>query len=192
MSTKAPKKIQQRLLPRTGVQDDSQLPYILIDRYVRTYHQELMDMKIAVAWHYGFKPGHDGKMILGQFQILNDLQRQMNGFDGVMLLNFTWWHHPEVNLEHKETLIDHELCHPRVLLDQDTGLPCQDELGNVRYYNRRHDVEEFSCIIERHGVWKKDLEAMAKAMADALTRQGIDLNNSSPLSPEEEMDNLPL
>jgi hypothetical protein len=59
----------------------------------------------------------------------------------------------------KKALIDHELCHCGI--DPETG-----NLGLID-----HDVQEFTAIIERHGIWKPDLAKFAKASKDAL--QGL-------------------
>ncbi len=48
-----------------------------------------------------------------------------------------------------------------VLLNSDFKL---DERGRKCYRMRKHDLEEFSEIVERHGLWKKDLEHFAAAL----------------------------
>jgi hypothetical protein len=189
-----PKRVSQKFLPRTGERDDSQLPYLIIDRYVANHHPHLAQMNIAVNWHYSLKPGPDGKMILGSFKICSDLERQMHNFDGIMTLNYTWWHHPTVQDSHREALVDHELCHPRVMMDEDAGAPKLDELGKIRYFNARHDIEDFEDVVTRHGLWKNDLERMARTMVEALERQNNnpELPLPAPANPETEIDNLPV
>lgn len=51
-------------------------------------------------------------------------------------------------------LIDHELCHCEV-----------DDDGNL--YARPHSIEEFTEIIERHGLWKGDVKEFARAAKTA-------------------------
>lgn len=54
-----------------------------------------------------------------------------------------------LNKKQKRALIDHELCH--CLWDVEKGL-----------YMRTHDVEEFSEIIKRHGLWQPDVQLFAE------------------------------
>ncbi|WP_420469261.1 putative metallopeptidase [Bacillus licheniformis] len=39
---------------------------------------------------------------------------------------------------------------------------------------REHDVEEFSEIIERHGLWEKGIESFAAAVREADYQMNID------------------
>jgi hypothetical protein len=52
-------------------------------------------------------------------------------------------------------LVDHELCHAWALADQDED---NDEADPVKLSLRPHDLEEFSCIVRRHGMWREDIE----------------------------------
>ena len=49
--------------------------------------------------------------------------------------------------------------------DPDTGDPVRDERDRIVYRIRKHDLEEFECIAARYGLWKRDLERFAKAIA---------------------------
>jgi hypothetical protein len=40
------------------------------------------------------------------------------------------------------------------------------------YRTRKHDLEEFSAIAERYGLWKRDLELFDAALTKAKERQG--------------------
>lgn len=46
-------------------------------------------------------------------------------------------------------LVDHELCHAGVEEDKLTMVP--------------HDLEEFSEVVERHGLWRKDIQKFIEA-----------------------------
>jgi hypothetical protein len=59
----------------------------------------------------------------------------------------------------QEALVDHELMHFTIEMDDNAGL--------VRGI-RGHDVEEFSAIAERHGAWKPDLAEFAEALQLSL------------------------
>lgn len=50
----------------------------------------------------------------------------------------------------REALVDHELTHCAVQVD--------DETGEAVLAMRGHDIEEFAVIVQRHGLWSDDLE----------------------------------
>lgn len=60
----------------------------------------------------------------------------------------------------KVALVDHELCHLSVALD---------EAGAVRLSIRPHDLEEFEAILSRHSLWRPDLESFAVVAAKQLS-----------------------
>jgi hypothetical protein len=63
-------------------------------------------------------------------------------------------------LEHDDrvALVDHELCHAGVEEDED---------GIKKLKTIPHDLEEFNCIVERHGLWRKDVQLFADTAATA-------------------------
>ncbi len=48
----------------------------------------------------------------------------------------------------KEALVDHELTHCATK---------RDKKGNLQLYIKPHDLEEFNAIVERHGLWRRDV-----------------------------------
>lgn len=60
----------------------------------------------------------------------------------------------------KLALVDHELCH--CLWDVDKGI-----------YMRAHDVEEFSEIIKRHGLWEPGVELFATIAAKHVKQMDL-------------------
>jgi hypothetical protein len=140
--------------------------YALMDQLIEAHHADLRTAKIALAWRFGWKPDPDGRLQLGQFRKAADLDRQLHGYDAAILLNFEAWGAAEFGKEHQAALLDHELCHGALAMDEN-GEAKQDEDGRMVYRVRKHDVEEFVCIIERHGIWKRDLQAFAEAALEA-------------------------
>lgn len=61
----------------------------------------------------------------------------------------------------QKALVDHELSH----CDRDS------ETGNLMIVN--HDIEEFTHILRRHGLWKTDVEMFVKASAEQLPLMAI-------------------
>lgn len=68
-------------------------------------------------------------------------------------VNWTSW--LTLSPEQKVALIDHELAH--------FGL--EDTKNGTNYVMIAHDVEEFTAIVQRWGLWRPDLRKMSAAMA---------------------------
>lgn len=155
-----PKKVAYRLI------EENDFRYAGISKIVRetvhAHHRHLGDAKIALAWHAGYKPDTDGHVVLGKFKRASDLDRQLVDYDFILILNREFWTGPTTTDEQRRALVDHELCHGQVKNGPD-GEPLEDELGKVIYRTRKHDVEEFAEIVERHGIYKRDLELFFQA-----------------------------
>jgi hypothetical protein len=92
---------------------------------------------------------------------VSDLDRELSAFDFVILLSKDFWR--DASEKQRTALIDHELMHGAVKYDAD-GEPVIDERGRQVFRTRRHDLEEFSEVVGRHGLYKRDLETFAKAV----------------------------
>lgn len=77
----------------------------------------------------------------------------------------------EIQAPQREALVDHELSHCGITTDDD---------GNTRLAMVRHEIEEFSGVLRRHGMWKADV---ARFLANVGPRQ-LDLFTDT-------LDNLP-
>ena len=75
-----------------------------------------------------------------------------------------------IDEKQRDALIDHELCHCR-----------KDDKGKPKLVS--HDIEEFACIIRRHGMWQKtDLEELV--VEALLFRQGVTVEAPDPKKPK--------
>lgn len=131
----------------------------------RRYHPETAEAEIGLAWRRDWKPNQDGQISLGKCVKASDLQREFMDYDFVIVLNRDIWVEPDWTDEKKLAILDHELCHAAVCLD-DEGEVIYTERGRPAYRIRKHDIEEFREVIERHGCFKSDLQAFAKAIAE--------------------------
>ena len=138
-------------------------PYRLMAQIRKEHHPDIKDAKIALAYQKGLKADVDGHVTLGKCIKASDLQRELVDWDFVILLNHEVWSSAEFTKEKKMALLDHELCHAEPALDKD-GEPKVDAAGRKSYRIRKHDVEEFQCIIVRHGCYKRDLERFAETI----------------------------
>lgn len=159
---KPPKQIKVQVIDRLDQDGKVRQPYRIMERMIPELHSHLVEAKICLAWKIGCKPDADGHVMLGQARKASDLDRELHTFDFVILLNFEAWNAAGFNEEQMTALIDHELCHCQVTLDNDTGEEKRDAKGHPVWRIRKHDIEEFCEIVGRHGLWKKDLEKFAR------------------------------
>lgn len=105
------------------------------------FHPDLIDAKIGFIFQE--EAGKKlGKIILGNASKVTDKQRVVGlDLDFIIVIARDMWQ--ELESRQKKALIDHELCH------------CDFSLGYAKM--RGHDIEEFTCIVERYGLWKPDL-----------------------------------
>jgi len=154
--------------------------YKALARLISAHHRELKNASIALAWSTAWRADVDGRLTLGQCKKASDLDRELVAYDFVILLSKEFWNDLSVTNAHRDALLDHELCHATVKLDPVTHEPQEDERGRLVYRLRRHDVEEFAEIAERHGTWKRDLERFAQALA--RSKQGVLPMEATPAS----------
>lgn len=127
------------------------------------FHADLRKARIGLAWRKALKPDVDGHLILGKCVKISDLQHEMVDLDFVILLNKEVWQNPEFAEEKKLALMDHELCHAARVEDE-YGAQKEDEKGRLCWRVRKHDIEEFQDVVQRHGCYKRDLERFAQAI----------------------------
>ena len=153
------KKVNYELIDRETVVGRSM--YMRVRDLVADFHDHLNDARIALAWCTSWTPDVDGRLVLGKLRKASDLEREFHEFDFVVLLNKLFWNDEKVTDAQRVALLDHELCHASRAHDQRSGAPLCDERGRAVWRTRKHDIEEFSDIIHRHGVYKRDLEIFA-------------------------------
>lgn len=157
-----PKAIAFSLIPPM---DNGHEPeaYRLLREVRGKWHPDLEGAKIALAWRKRLKADKDGHMMLGKCCKASDLQRELVNWDFVILLNKEVFQDTSFTPAKKIALLDHELCHATRALDK-WYAPANDEYGRSVWRMRKHDIEEFRAIVERHGCYKQDLEKFAEAI----------------------------
>lgn len=148
--------------------------YALLVELLEAHHTDVAGARFALAWHLGWKRDVDGRVTLGMCHKVSNLDRELHAsaFDFVIILRREYWTDPLVTELQRRALLDHELCHAAVKVD-DHGDPLRDECGRVVYRIRRHDLEEFGEIAGRYGCWKRDLETFAKQLDRARTPEYV-------------------
>jgi len=137
--------------------------YKMLNGLIEEHHEHLTNARIALAWNLSWKADVDGVVCLGKCKKASDLDREIAPFDFVILLNQEFWERAEVTTLQRLALLDHELCHADVKLDE-AGEPAEDERGRRVYRIRKHDIEEFAAVVARHGCYKRDLEKFDAAL----------------------------
>jgi hypothetical protein len=153
-------------------------PYAILDALVSDHHTDLAQAKIAVAWQLDVKADRDGHMLLGRCRKATDLDREFREFDLVIMLNAQAW--KELEPKQRLALVDHELCHATVATDKN-GENIADERDRLCYRLKRHDLEEFTAVVKRHGLYLSDVAEFAKvAIAHAGQKPLFDANGDAP------------
>ena len=122
------------------------------------------EAKIALAWRLALKPDQDGLLILGKCVKVSDLNKEFADFDFIILLNRDVWNDIQFTREKKLALLDHELSHAGPAEDSETGEQKMDSRGRLIWRLKRHEIEEFSGVVARHGTYKRDLERFAEVL----------------------------
>lgn len=144
-------------IPREEAED----LYAVLETLMTEYHsQDLENARIGMAWHKGWGQDVDGRVCLARTRRLSELDQRLTGFDFMVSLNEDIW--KELSEAQVKAVLDHELHHmgPKITKD---GEQSKDTTGRYEWRLRRHEVEEFPEVIERHGMYNKQLEDFAKA-----------------------------
>ncbi len=143
-------------------------PYRIMEDYVAKHHSHLKEARIALAWKKGWKQDADGRLQLGQAKKASELDWAMHKFDLVILLNHEAWD-KGLDDKAKEADMDHRLAHFKVTADTD-GEPKKDDEGRILYRIRKPPIVAYPEVVERHGLYTHDLEAVAQAAINDSTR----------------------
>ena len=155
----AKKKVNFQLIPT----DDG--AYDLLSMARETWHSELSQARIAMAWRKDTKADKDGHLVLGRCVKVTDLHKEFSGYDFIIVLNREVWSMERFTDDKRLALLDHELCHAAVSEDADAE-PRYDERGRPVFRIRKHDIEEFQSVVAHHGSYKEDLVSFARTLLE--------------------------
>lgn len=133
----------------------------LADSIIEQHHKHLKHARILYVASTGTTT-KGGKEVLAKTTKLSGLPRWLTDYqeergepyDFVITFYADAW--SRLTPEQQIALVDHELCH---IVEGEEDLD-----GNPTFRLVGHDVEEFSEIIQRHGLWMPDLKVMADAI----------------------------
>lgn len=140
--------------------------YKMLGGLVAEHHKGLEKARIVLAWALGLKADADGIVTLGRMQRPSEVNRKLHKCDLIVLINKTAWVQPEFSKEMKAALLDHELCHAQLSEDR-LGNAKRDGDGGLCYRMRKHDLTEFACVVDRHGIYTTALARFARSLSKA-------------------------
>lgn len=109
----------------------------LVQQLIKRYHEDLEDARIGILMR-DEAPVSNGMVTLGQARKVSPEHRALMDYEFIIWFAQDEW--DRLNKVQRMALADHELCH------------CVKYRGKTNI--RRHDFEEFNCIIERYGFWR--------------------------------------
>jgi hypothetical protein len=153
--------------------------YALVDELIQESHPELEGAVVQLVWRRNWKGDKDGRLILGQAIIPSREDRLTHGLDLRVRLNFEAYNHVEFTEAQKRALLDHELCHFAAQIDGETGEQQEGADGLREWRKRKHTIEEFHEIVDRHGIWKQDVASFVERALAAGVPEQMTLADSS-------------
>lgn len=131
-------------------------------------HKNLAHVRVEYVWRPDASKSK-GRLILAKARKIGGLNAFLANVDAIDVVDEpnqpffvievaadTW---EKLTADQRIALVDHELCHCVVDFDAD---------GNPAMSMRGHDLEEFACIVERHGLWASDVARFGSAVAEQL------------------------
>lgn len=158
-----PKKVNVERVADEDADGNRASMYAMLDGLVAAHHPHLAQARIALAWNYSWGEDADGQITLGRARKVSDLERDLHGYDLIILLNRPAW--DSLQPEQRTALVDHELCHFEVAKDKE-GEERVDDRGRAVYRLRKHDIGEFREVVSRNGMWKADIEQFVRSIKE--------------------------
>ena len=132
---------------------------------IMEHHPHLHDARDMVGYYFR----HGSSDWAGKAHKCTAFERHVTGYMLFVYINHDAW--KALKHEQRLALVDHELCHffrkseqvysPDAQQFVDKWLSVDD---SDSWSMRDHDVEEFSEIIVRHGLWEQGIEKFAAAV----------------------------
>jgi len=137
----------------------------IAERLIPLHHSHLLDARIEYIFTNKVSK-RANKEIWGTMRKVSSLAAYLAGDKNakehgvteeffVMTISQPIWE--DLSSDKKEALVDHELCHAFVDLDKDD----EPKLSILP-----HDLEEFTSIVKRHGLWRDDIKKFAESASE--------------------------
>lgn len=143
-----------------------------IARMSSEYHDDLVQATIAALFVFDDEDSlpclkHQGYPAAAVVRITPIRDRALGVADAIIVVDRATWQ--TLSAPQKDALIDHELEHLELVLDDDTGKPKYDALERPKLRMRRHDhqIGFFTDVVGRHGEDAMEVVAVRNLMEAA-------------------------
>jgi hypothetical protein len=145
---------------------------VIAEELIEKYHQHIIDFSVKIRYVFVDKtPNSKGKEVWGTCRKVSGLNAYLEGespdgdaFFVITISKDIWDILPQ---DKRIALVDHELCHAMAgAKQQKDDSDSDDDLETdnpIKLSVKPHDLEEFSCIVRRHGLWREDIEDFVNA-----------------------------
>jgi hypothetical protein len=120
---------------------------------VAKYHPDLEEANIGFLFRDTAQKSGD-VAVWGKASKVPARLKPLLDYDFIIWIAEDLWE-GELSEQQREALVDHELCH--------CGF---DDNGNPKMVH--HDIEEFKCVVERHGIWTNELAGFGAVVLEAM------------------------
>lgn len=134
----------------------------LANQIIKDHRPNLGMLKIAYLFR-DEAPVSDGKITCGMCYRADDRNRAVHGLDFIIEISKDIW--DEATDQFKIALMDHELGHVGIRMQEDGTLEMDEKTLRIKTFVKKHDIEEFEEILERHGAYHKSLREFLAAFA---------------------------
>lgn len=164
-------------MPQAKFKDAPEVEAIA-NHLIPKYHQHLIDFSVRIRYAFVDKtPKSKGKETWGTCRKVSGLNAFLEGqsedsdpFFVITISEPVWDVLPH---DKRIALVDHNLCHAwaeaKQQKDEADGDSDMEVDNPVKLFMVPHDLEEFSCIVRRHGLWKEDICDFVDAALKAKT-----------------------
>lgn len=138
----------------------------IAEKLIHEHHRHLEDVPIRYLWRDKAAVAK-GNVVLGKARKIGGLNAHLAHYAAgadeppeeveffVMEIGADWW--KTLTQEQQVALVDHELSH--------FGVEIPEQADKERkLVIRGHDLEEFAAVVERHGLWRPDVETFREVL----------------------------
>lgn len=144
----------------------------LANDIIDKHRPELKMLKIS----YMFRdkaPLSNGIVTAGMCYRQDDKQRTLHGYDFIIEIGRDLW--DEATDDFKRALMDHELGHVGIRWQAPNDPEMTEDVPpRIKTYCKRHEIEEFSDVLKRHGTYHESLRNFLAAYAERNTKKKSD------------------
>lgn len=137
----------------------------IAEELIPNYHSHLQDCKVKIEYRFTDKVTKKGdKEVWGTCRRISGLNAHLSNSENdsepffVITVPIDVWN--VLPLNKRYALVDHELCHAWAEFQQNEDDDGSESL--IKTSIKPHDLEEFACIVRRHGLWREDIEAFVE------------------------------